>query len=518
MADIVLERPAGRLLYESGEWNFDTLKRTYDAIERIARDELGLDTYPNQIELINSEQMLDAYSSIGMPVFYNHWSFGKRFARDEKNYRKGYTGLAYEIVINSNPCISYIMEENTMTMQTLVMAHAAFGHNHFFKNNYLFREWTDAEGILDYLSFAKSYVARCEEKHGIEAVERVLDAAHALMDQGINRYRRRTQPSLADEQKKAEARREHRRKTYNDLWRTVPAKAASEEAIEKEIDPHQAQLGLPEENLLYFIEKFSPRLENWQRELIRIVRHIAQYFYPQRLTKLMNEGCATYVHYRIMNRLYDLGLIGEGAMLEFLASHANVVFQPDFDDPRYSGVNPYALGFAMMQDIERIATVPTDEDCAFLPEIAGNGDVMGTLKAAWANFRDDSFIAQYLSPHLIRKLRLFKLADREEEPHYLVDAIHDERGYERVRRALARQYDPGYRDPNLQVTDVDLKGNRRLILTHRLTNELPLEEQEARAVLAYVADLWGYEVRLQGVDQDGRECYLHEAAPAGGAS
>ena len=97
---------------------------------------------------------------------------------------------------------------------------------------------------------------------------------------------------------------------------------------------------------------------------MRIVRLIAQYFYPQKQTKVMNEGCATYVHYRIMNRLYDLGLISEGAMLEFLASHSNVVFQPDFDDPRFSGLNPYALGFEMMSDIERIVTDPTDEDRA----------------------------------------------------------------------------------------------------------------------------------------------------------
>src|SRR5215510_6179670 len=127
MSAAAKERPAGRLLYETGEWTFDTLKRTYDAIEEIAIGELGLDTYPNQIEMISAEQMLDAYSSIGMPVFYNHWSFGKRFVRDEKLYRKGYTGLAYEIVINSDHCLSYIMEENTMTMQALVMAHAAFG-------------------------------------------------------------------------------------------------------------------------------------------------------------------------------------------------------------------------------------------------------------------------------------------------------------------------------------------------------------------------------------------------------
>jgi stage V sporulation protein R len=515
MAVAKKSRAASRLLYESGEWTFDTLKRTYDAIEEIAVGELRLDVYPNQVELISSEQMLDAYSSIGMPVLYHHWSFGKRFARDEKLYRKGYTGLAYEIVINSDPCISYIMEENTMTMQALVMAHAAFGHNHFFKNNYLFKEWTDAEGILDYLNFAKTYVARCEEKHGIAAVERVLDAAHALMDHGVNRYGRRPRPSLAEEEKRAEARRQHQRETYNDLWRTVPAKAQRETAAAAETDATRHRLGLPEENLLYFIEKFSPRLKDWERELVRIVRNIAQYFYPQKQTKMMNEGCATFVHYKIMNRLFDLGKISEGSMLEFIASHANVLTQPDFDDPRYSGINPYALGFEMMCDIERIVTDPTDEDRAYLPQIAGNGDVMGTLKAAWAQFRDDSFVAQYLSPHLIRKLRLFKLTDETDEPHYLVDAIHDERGYDRVRRALARQYDPGLREPNIQVTDVDLKGDRRLVLTHRLHDEVPLSEQDAQAVLAYIADLWGYDAHLHGVGPDDEKCYSYEASPRG---
>src|SRR5207248_1229085 len=137
-------------LFTGPNWDFNGLRRVYEAVERIAFDELGLDVYPVQIEVITSEQMLDAYSSVGLPLMYRHWSFGKRFAYHETLYRKGLQGLAYEIVINSNPCICYIMEENSMTMQTLVIAHAAFGHNHFFKNNYLFRQWTDANGILDY--------------------------------------------------------------------------------------------------------------------------------------------------------------------------------------------------------------------------------------------------------------------------------------------------------------------------------------------------------------------------------
>src|SRR5437667_5411081 len=170
-------------LFEDSDWNFEKLSRAYDAIEEIAREDLKLDTYPNQMEIISSEQMLDAYSSVGMPLMYRHWSFGKRFLYDELLYRKGARGLAYELVINSNPCIVYLMEENTMALQALVTAHAALGHNHFFKNNHLFRQWTDAGGILSYLDFAKSYIARCEERHGLAAVEAVLDSAHALMEQ-----------------------------------------------------------------------------------------------------------------------------------------------------------------------------------------------------------------------------------------------------------------------------------------------------------------------------------------------
>ena len=150
-------------LFDGADWTFETLRSVYDAIEDVATNDLKLDFYTNQIEIISSEQMLDAYSSIGMPLMYRHWSFGKHFVTNERYYRKGAMGLAYEIVINSDPCISYCMEENSMPMQTLVMAHAAFGHNHFFKANHLFQQWTDAGGILDYLEFARGYIAECEE-------------------------------------------------------------------------------------------------------------------------------------------------------------------------------------------------------------------------------------------------------------------------------------------------------------------------------------------------------------------
>ncbi len=483
----------GELIYDGADWDYDKIQRAYDAIEVIGEQDLRLDLYPNQIEVITFEQMLDAYSSIGMPLMYKHWSFGKRFARDEALYRRGLRGLAYEIVINSSPCISYIMEENTMTMQTLVMAHAGFGHNHFFKNNHLFKLWTDARGILDYLDFAKGFIAQCEERYGQQRVEHVLDAAHALMGHGVHRYPKRRYPDLAREQKRERERLEYQEKMYNDLWRTVPKPSGATQEV-KSLSERRALLGLPEENLLYFLEKKAPRLEQWQREIIRIVRHVSQYFYPQKQTKVMNEGCATWVHYYIMNRLHETGQISDGAMLELLHSHTSVIFQPDFDDPRFSGLNPYALGFGMMSDIERMCLEPTEEDRAWFPDIAGNRDPVETLKDAWANYRDESFILQFLSPALIRKLRLFKLRDDTDLPHLRVDRIHNERGYRIIRRALALQHDLSCLEPNIQIIDVDLEGDRKLMLHHRVLDGQLLDAAESKAVLRHLANLWGYVV------------------------
>ena len=492
---------AGALLYQGAEWDFDILERVHDAIETIAVKELKLDTYRSQIEVITSEQMLDAYASTGMPLFYKHWSFGKHYARNEAYYRKGWQGLAYEIVINSNPCVVYIMEENSATLQAIVLAHAAYGHNHFFKNNYVFQQWTDADGILDYLAFAKDYIAKCEEKHGVAAVERVVDAAHALQSHGVHRYPGKRRMDLRSEQKRETERRDHGERIFNDLWRTVPAgkaKAKRDDAV----DRRRAILRLPEENILYFLEKTSPRLQPWQREVIRIVRLIAQYFYPQRQTKMMNEGCATFCHHRIMTRLHEKGQIDDGAFMEFLHSHTNVVSQFDYNDPRYSGINPYALGFAMMQDIERLCLTPTDEDRAWFPEIAGAKDVMSVLKDVWANYRDESFISQFLSPAVIRQLGLFQVVDDEDEDELVVAAIHDERGYRDVRRALSRRYDVSRTDPDIQVVDVDLAGDRRLELRHRVIDGVTLDEADAERVLQHLADLWGYPIRLIESDDD----------------
>ena len=489
------ERPANTLPAPS-DWTFDLIEQ-YHTVIRATAQRFSLDTYPNQLEIITAEQMMDAYASVGMPVNYRHWSYGKEFINTEKNYRRGQMGLAYEIVINSNPCISYLMEENTMAMQALVIAHAAYGHNSFFKGNYLFRMWTDASSIVDYLVYAKNYVAACEERHGVDAVELLLDSCHALMNYGVDRYRRPSKLSLTQELERTKDREAYAQQQVNEIWRTLPPKSGKD-AAEKELARFPAD---PQENLLYFIEKNAPLLEPWQREIVRIVRKIAQYFYPQRQTQVMNEGWATFWHHHLLNTMYDDGYLEDGIMIEWLKSHTNVVFQPPVDHPAYSGMNPYALGFSMYSDIKRICEAPTDEDRYWFPDIAGR-DWLETLDHAMRNFKDESFIGQYLSPRVMRNFRLFAIVDDEADPTLEVAAIHDEAGYRALREAMSRQYDLGSREPNIQVWSVNLRGDRSLMLRHTQHNERPLHDN-AYEVLKHVARLWGFPVHMESVGSQG---------------
>jgi spore cortex formation protein SpoVR/YcgB (stage V sporulation) len=491
------------IISDSSEWSFPLLERFDREIARLAHGVYGLDTYANQIEVISSEQMIDAYSSVGLPINYHHWSFGKQFVSTEQTYRRGQMGLAYEIVINSDPCIAYLMEENTLPMQALVIAHASYGHNSFFKGNYLFRTWTSADAIIDYLVFARKFIASCEERYGQAEVELLLDSCHALMNHGVDRYKRPSPLSMAEEQRRQNERAEYLQSQVNDIWRTIPV-GDGEEAEHRE----SRWPGEPQENLLYFIEKNAPLLEPWQREIVRIVRKIGQYFYPQRQTQVMNEGWATFWHYTLLNHLYDEGLVSDGFMIEFLQSHTGVVFQPPFDAPYYSGINPYALGFAMMRDIRRICEEPTAEDREWFPDIAGQ-DWKKVLDFAMRNFKDESFIAQFLSPNLMREFHLFAIQDDDREESIEVTAIHEEVGYRTLRHSLAEQYNLGTREPNIQVFNVDRRGDRSLTLRHFKHNRRPLGDS-VDEMLRHIRRLWGFTVRLEALDEQGRVQLLGE--------
>lgn len=492
-----------KLLYKSGDdWNEEILTRAWEEIEVIAKEELRSDYYKPQIEIVSAKQMLDAYTSVGMPIYYKHWSYGKEFVFSEKAYKAGQMGLAYELVINSDPCIAYLMEENNANVQTMVMAHACVGHSAVFKNNYLFRLHTDASAIIDYLGFAKDYIAKCEEKYGMDEVEGVLDACHALSIYGVDKYRKPKKLSPSQEEKRALDRFERELNDYDPVWEKIGRKKKATVEEVQEIEPFPE----PHENILYFIEKNAPHLPGWKREVIRIVRKLSQYFAPQRATKVVNEGWASFCHYYIMNRLYDKGFVDAGSMLEFFSMHAGVLAQRKFQS-----FNPYRLGFAIFMDIKRLAEggeyvvknsqnvwVPvTDEDRFYFSDIIGT-DWVETTRYAMENFSDETFILQYLSPKVARDLQMFAFNDPSiMAEDFTITQISNERGFRELRSKLANSYALENIIPDIQVTAVDYKGTRKLIMKHFVKNGKPLHVEDAKKVLQHAADLWEYSAVLQ---------------------
>jgi len=497
-----------RQMFSLTNWDFETIQLADQLTSWVGKEFFRLDTYINQIEIVTSEQMLDAYSLIGLPTSYPHWKFGKDFVVNQNSYQRGQMGLSYEMVINSDPCISYNMENNSTCMMMLVIAHACQGHNAFFKNNYMFKDWTSADSILDYMVFARNFVMSCEEEFGEEEVEKVLDACHALMNHGVDKYKKPQKLSAVEEKARLKRLAEVKKENYNEILKTLPL--LPEQKISKSYKDYKRFPPEPEENLLYFIEKHAPTLPVWKRELLRIVRKVAQYYYPQTMTKVMNEGFATFMHYHIINKLFDLDYLSDGFMLEFLKSHSGVIYQPSYDSPYFSGLNPYTLGFNIFMDIKRICQEPTEEDKEWFPNLIGR-DWLDEILYAMENFRDDSFIAQYLSPKVIRDMKLFAVFDDEDNDYYEIEAIHNERGYRRIREMLSKQYDRINHVPDIQVESVDVHKTSKLNLIHNIQDDKLLEEEQAEGTVMYVKELWEFPVELHsrnraGIDEDFYEC------------
>jgi stage V sporulation protein R len=482
----------------------------------LAKDKYGLQTYPNQIRIIDSQEMLHAYASVGMPVAYSHWSYGKNLIEQERAYARGEMGLAYEIVINTNPSIAYCMTQNTKTMQMLVIAHASFGHNSFFRNNHMFVNNTNADTILQEMAHLRDFVAECEEKYGEEAVEQLLDAAHALQNHGVHRRPVRDKRTPEQERQRRLELMEARERAYDPVLGHRGPVLSFENRTEKIYTDLEH-----EENLLKLMANLAPHLEPWQRQMLTMISDQAQYFYPQRQTQLMNEGWATFWHHTLMNDLFDLGLVNDGMMQEFLISHTNVIAQPPVGHRAYTGFNPYALGFAMFTDIKRICLEPTEEDVRWFPGFAGNPDWVSALKWACEMYKDEGFVEAYLSPKVIRDFHIFNVHDDGTDEDLTVSAIHDEQGYRTVRDRLAAQYNLGEREPRIEATAFYYKTDRTLVLTHTQFNERPLDDESARDVLQHVHRLWRHPVVLQTVSPEGEILHtlacpkLHKHVPRG---
>lgn len=424
------------------EWN--------EKIELLSCDE-GLDYYPQEFELVDYNEMIGYEAYTGMPSRYPHWSFGKSYEKIKTLYRYNLSGLPYEMVINSDPCIAYLIRDNTLLLQILTMAHV-YGHNDFFKNNRLFKEGTDAgrtqEMFRNHAAMIRGYIN--DPSIGYAKVEEMLNAAHAVRLQ-IGR-------TIGEKRKTDAERRQERIDQYNQQRLSHSVLEPRTELQPPEL--HKIPLE-PEDDLLAFIIEHGD-LEDWQQTILNVVRQEAAYFLPQIETKILNEGWASYWHYTTLKQL-DLP---PALYLEFMKRHNDVV------RPIPGGMNPYFLGFEMLRDIEK----------RYGKE---------KLFEVRAMERDASFIRKYLTRELCEQLHLLEYAKRSTD--YFVEEIADETGWKKIRNTLAETTGMGA-VPYIQVTNMSRK-DKTLTLEH-LYDGRDLQADYMEETLKYLYDLWKHPIVL----------------------
>ena len=452
-------------------YSVDDLKSWNSRIVELV-EKFGLDPYPQEFEVCDHEQMLSYMVYSGMPSHYPHWSYGKAFEKLKTLYDYGLSGLPYEMVINSNPCIAYLMRDNSLALQVLTIAHV-YGHNDFFKNNFTFRP-TRAEFTIETFKAHANRVRHYVEDPsiGLEKLERVLDAAHALSLQcRRNLSIRKTSEAEQKEAKYRDA------KPSADPFQSIHRR--------KEWDsPDLTKVPLyPEEDILIFIRDHNLHLTEWEKDLLTIVHEQAQYFIPQIETKIMNEGWASFWHKRIMEAL-DLP---QALRLEFLVRHTQVLC------PSPGGLNPYHIGMTVWQDIERRWSEPSaqEESKSAPPRKSAKSKLFEVREVE----RDTSFLRRYLTEDVIRELNLFEYQSRGNDK--VVSRVADETGWQAIKETLIQNVGTGT-IPVIKVEDADYNNSRSLFLKHSHDGR-DLQLEYAEKTLQYLRQLWGREVLLETI-------------------
>jgi stage V sporulation protein R len=452
-------------------WELQDLE-TWDTRIREKVEEFGLDCFPQEFEICDHVQMLGYMAYSGMPSHYPHWSYGKSYEKLKTLYDHGVSGLPYEMVINSSPALAYLMRDNSLALQVLTIAHV-YGHNDFFKNNFTYRTTRPEHTLALFKAHAgrvRSYVE--DPSIGIERVESILDAAHALSLQ----CRRNLAVRKLDLEQSRQQLVDAARPNDDPFPRLHRARAYEEPDLRK--IPAQ-----PEEDLLLFIRDYNPFLADWEKDLLTIVHEEAQYFIPQIETKIMNEGWASYWHREILNSLE----LPQELQIEFLVRHNQVV------RPHEGGLNPYHVGLRLWDDIRRRFDEPSKAEEQEFRRTAGSG--LKQIFEARAADRDVSFLRRFLTEELMRELDLFQYEPKGSD--LVISNVADEDGWKNVKETLLKNIGMGT-IPVIEVVDSGYSENRTLALRHDHDGR-DLHLEYAEKTLAYVFRLWGREVTMETV-------------------
>jgi len=478
---------------ELGEWAV--------RIEAIASD-CGLDFFPVIFEMVTYEQMNMLAAFEGFPIRYPHWKWGMEYERLSKSYAYGLSKI-YELVINNDPCYAYLLEGNSTLEQKLVMSHV-FGHADFFKNNAWFSR-TDRK-MLDQMANHGAKIARVAERYGQERVEAFIDVCLSI-DNLIDIHspfitRRRPVPDedeLPPEVRKLPAR------SYMDRYINPEEELVRErERIRKEFDAMRRRTPPePERDVMRFLIEHAP-LERWQRQILEIIREEAYYFAPQRMTKIMNEGWASYWHSRMMTE----SVCDDSEIIDFACVHSgSMAMSP-------TQLNPYKIGLELFRDIEdrwnRGRFGLEWERC----------DEM-ELKATWDKqlglgrekifevrtiYNDVMFIDEFLTPEFAEAQKLFSYGYNRKSDRWEIKT----REFEEVKTMLLRQL-TNFGQPAIYVEDSNYKNRGELLLWHKFDGQ-DLKLDYGRDTLQNVATLWSRPVHIRTLSDGKTVLWSHDGS------
>jgi stage V sporulation protein R len=464
------------------------LRRFYEfdeKIQEIAR-EFGLDFFPQEFDVISSQKMLEIMA-YRFPVNFSHWSFGRDYELEKTKYEHGF-GIPYEVVLNSNPSRAYLMSTNPFPVQVMVMAHV-YAHNDFMKNNCHFRP--ARRDILPSASEAAIRFRQYEKRFGMEDVERVIDAGLSV---DLN-----TDPDFFIKEETEEQKRDRLSKPF--VASEVPGRYDDlvfrkklERPSAKEYD-RKTPLE-PERDILLYIINHSPKpLKEWAKDILSVIRDQSRYFMPQRRTKIMNEGWATFWHMRIMDRLFKEGLLKEEEHGYYNLYNARVL------TPNPRTINPYLVGLRIYEDIEdrwNKGRFGRDwEECedplrkeAWDLELGLGREKMFEVRRSYR-----FFVEQFLTEKLVDELDLYLYEGRQEanEIKYMIT----EQDWRRIRQLLVTHLST-FDIPLIMVEDGDYKGKRELYLKHAYEG-IELDQEYREKTMNQIFYLWDRPVHLETV-------------------
>jgi len=451
----------------------EKLQNEVNKITEIASG-FGLDPFPMRYEICPPE-IIYTFGAYGMPTRFSHWSFGKAFHRMKLQYDLGLSKI-YELVINSNPSYAFLLEGNSLIQNKLIVAHV-LAHTDFFKNNIRFAN--TSRDMVESMAATAERIRRYELQYGKDKVEDFIDAVLAIQEHIDPSLFKRKKSKIEDTKNKSRKKGE-----YDDLWKLDKTGQHSVIKAEPKFPP------IPEKDIMLFIEEHSRVLEEWQRDIMTMLREEMLYFWPQIETKIMNEGWASYWHARILREM-DLD---EQDTIEFAKLNSAVV------QPSRTSINPYYLGIKIFEDIEKRWDNPTKED----KEKYGIEPGTGRKKIFEVREMegDISFLRNYLTKELVKELDLYLYQKKGNE------WVIVEKDWEKVRDQLVRtKVNGGF--PYLVVQNGDYLKNGELYLEH-VYEGIELDIHYLEKTLPYIYQLWGRLVHLETVIENRQVLFSYD--------